>query len=341
MNTIGRVFRCTTWGESHGEAIGCVIDGCPAGLELNNLDIIKELKKDIVDNNLNTKRKEDNTPRILSGIYNNKTLGTPICVVIFNNDCKSNDYEYLKYCYRPGHCEYGYHQRWGIYNPYGGGRGSGRTFIAVLAAGAVAKKLLSIQKISFKTKIEELAGISCDSKEKAEEAARKCLELSSEGDSTGGIFSLKIKNVPPGIGSPMFEKLHSLIMCTICNIGAVKGVECGLGFQAAKMKGTEVNDPFDVVNGKITPLTNNSGGVLGGISTGLDLIFRIAVKPTPSISLPQKTVNWKTKKKEKISINGRFDANSTARIAVVAEAMASLVLADQMILSGHIHPLKI
>ena len=331
-NTIGRIFRVTTWGESHGPAIGCVIDGCPAGLELTKTDIATELAKDIPDSKLGTSRIEKNEFQILSGVYNNKTLGTPICIAIYNREQKSSDYHGLK-CYRPGHAEYGYQKRFGIFDPCGGGRASGRECIARLCAGAIAKKLLSSLQIQFESKIEELAGLpySTDTIEKA-------FQIGESGDSTGGIISLNIKNVPAGVGSPIFGKLNSLIVYAISTIGGIKGIECGLGFKAADSLGSENNDPFGKVDETIVPLSNHSGGTLGGISTGQDLVFRFAVKPTPSIKLTQKSVNYDTCTEELINTTGRFDKNFTPRVAPIAEAMAALVIVDQLILTGLLHP---
>lgn len=341
MNTFGTVFRCTTWGESHGEAIGCIIDGCPAGLELECSDIGKELERDVPDSDLGTPRKEPNEARVLSGIFEGRTIGTPICIAVFNTAQKSNDYEQFRHRYRPGHAEYTYHQRFGVYNHLGGGRASGRVYIAHLAAGAVARKLLSLKGIELQSKVEELGGVSCGSGDSEDRARQKCLEIGSAGDSSGGIVSLRIQGVPAGVGSPVFGKLHSSIMYAVSTIGGVKGVECGLGFEAARATGSTFNDPFCIRDGCIAPGGNNAGGVLGGISTGLDLYFRIAVKPTPSMEIPQRTVNWKTGEEETVSVKGRFDKNFAPRVGPLAEALAALVLVDQMILSGHIHPTRV
>lgn len=340
MNTFGDVFRCTTWGESHGKAVGCVIDGCPAGLELLKSDIQKELYADIPDDSLGTLRKEQNGFEILSGLFDNTTLGTPICIIIYNDDRNSDDYERIRYYYRPGHAEFTFHKKYGIYHPYGGGRASGREAIARLAAGAVAKKLLIKNGITFHSKVEELASIDCSTPKNLELAKKKCLEIAEEGDSSGGIVSLTIKGVPIGLGGPVFGKLHSLIIYALSTIGGVKGVESGHGFSAARMKGSEFNDPFGIKNGKIMPMSNNAGGVLGGISTGLDLNFRIAIKPTPSIFKNQQTVNWRTMKEENLLLSGRFDKNFAPRVAPIAESMAAIVIADQMILSGYINPVR-
>lgn len=341
MNTIGRVFRCTTFGESHGKAMGCILDGVPAGLILTSDDIKRELEKDIPNSLLGTPRKEENHVEILSGILDETTLGTPICIVIYNKEHHSNDYLPLKENYRPGHGEFTYHKRFDTYTPYGGGRASGRECISRLAGGAVAKKLLEKFSIIFNSKIESLGGFKCDSLADEELAISNCVEIyRTKKDSTGGIINLAIKNVPAGVGSPVFGKLHAQISYSLMTIGGVKGIENGLGFECASLTGSEFNDPFGIVDGEIKPLSNNAGGVLAGISTGQDLSFRIAVKPTPSISIPQKTVNWKKSEEVSFDFNGRFDANFTPRVIPIAEAMAAMVLVDEMILSGFINPTK-
>lgn len=335
------VFRCTTWGESHGKAVGCVIDGCPAGLELQEPDIQRELDADVPDDCLGTIRREPNKFEILSGIFEGRTLGTPICIAIYNGCKNSADYEHIKDYYRPGHAEFAFHRRYGIYDPYGGGRASGREAIARLAAGAVAKKLLLKYGITMQSWVDELSGVDCLTFGGFEQARSRCMEIAKGGDSTGGIVSLVIHGVPAGVGSPVFDKLHSLIMYALSTIGGVKGVESGQGFKAARMNGSDFNDPFGIDEGEIVPLRNNAGGVLGGISTGLELSFRLAVKPTPSIFKPQHTVNWKTRQEEVLLLHGRFDKNFAPRVCPIAEAMAALVLADQMILAGFINPVRL
>ncbi|HWQ19563.1 MAG TPA: chorismate synthase [Methanotrichaceae archaeon] len=326
--------------EHSSHYLGCVIDGCPAGLELVKSDIQKELYADVPDHSLGTPRREQNGFEILSGLLEDKTLGTPICIAINNHNKSSVDYERIKSYYRPGHAEYTYHKRYGIYSPYGGGRASGREAIARIAGGAVAKKLLLRNGITFHSRVEELAGQDCSTPENMEHAKECCLEIAKDGDSTGGIVSLVVKGIPAGVGGPVFDKLHSLVMFGLSTIGGVKGVESGQGFNAARMRGSEFNDPFGVEDGEVMPQSNNAGGVLGGISTGLDLSFRIAIKPTPSIFKPQRTVNWKTMEEETLLLDGRFDKNFAPRVAPIAEAMAALVIADQMILAGYANPLR-
>lgn len=341
MNTLGEVFRCTTWGESHGEAVGCVLDGCPAGLMVDLADFIHEIGREVADSELGTPRKETNNVKLLSGIFEGRTIGTPICIAIYNDGQKSKDYDDYKDYYRPGHSEYTYHQRYGIYDYRGGGRASGRVSVSYLAAAVIAKKILSGFNITFESGVEKLAGIDCSNRKGEKAAKQECLDISSCGDSSGGIVSLRVKGVPPGVGSPVFGKLNSLIMYALSCIGGVKGVECGIGFESADMKGSEFNDGFILTPDGVSLSGNNSGGFLGGISTGMELVFRIAVKPTPSISSSQNTVNYKTMTEESITLNGRFDKNFAPRVGPLAEALASIVLVDQMILSGHINPVKI
>jgi chorismate synthase len=340
MNSLGTVFQCITWGESHGEAIGCIVDGCPAGLELTPGDLLMELNRDVPDECLGTTRREQNQVHILSGMFDGQTIGTPICLVIPNTGHRSQDYDRFKHCYRPGHAEFGYHQRYGIYDYRGGGRASGRVCIAYLAAGAIAKKLLEREGIAFQSRVVELAGIPYEDDTK-EDARRKCLEIAASGDSSGGIIALRITGVPPGVGSPVFGKLHSLIMYAVSTIGGVKGVECGLGFEASRLTGSTFNDPFGLEDGQVKPLSNHAGGVLGGISTGLDLEFRIAVKPTSSIARPQKTVNWELDREDTLSVTGRFDSNFTPRVGPIAEALAAIMVTDQLILTSLINPVRV
>lgn len=341
MNTLGEVFRCTTWGESHGKAIGCVIDSCPAGIEICSDDFLNEVSRDVIDEELGTPRKEDNEVVILSGIFEGKTIGTPICLAIFNNGQKSTDYYEFKDYYRPGHAEYTYHKRYGYYDYRGGGRSSGRVSISLLAAGTIAKKILSNFNITFESKVVELAGIECIDTASEKFAKEKCLELASEGDSTGGIVALRIIGVPPGVGSPIFGKVNSKIIYAISSLGGVKGIETGMGFKSAKMTGSEFNDPFIIDSDAVTLASNNSGGCLGGISTGMELNFRISVKPTPSIYCQQNSVNYKTMSEEQMTLKGRFDKNFTPRVGPLSEALAAIVLVDQMMLSGHINPAKL
>ncbi len=341
MDCLGTIFKVMTAGESHGKANLCIVSGCPAGIRLSKAELYEELERDVPCRELGTPRKESNQGEILSGINDEGiTLGTPIGVLIRNSSQKKKDYSHLKGLYRPGHAEFTYHERYGIYSESGGGRASGRECISRLVAGAIAKKILQTVGVKLESHVEEMGGFSVD-KLGYEEVRDRCLKIGGKGDSTGGVVRLIIKGVPAGIGSPVFRKLDADICQALKTIGGTKGVEVGLGFESARVKGSQFNDPLSLKDGKTVFMKNDSGGFLGGISTGMDMIFRIAVKPTPSISVPQTTVNRRERKDEYINISGRFDINFTPRVAPVAEAMAAIVLVDHLMLSGVINSRKI
>jgi len=302
-NTFGEIFKVTTFGESHGEAMGCVIDGCPSGLEISAADIEKELERRRPGVKYGS-RDEMDIPEILSGIFNGKTLGTPIAIIVRNKNQNSNDYEELKNIYRPGHADFTWEAKFGFRDYRGGGRSSGRETLCRVAAGSVAKKFLSLHNITINANMTSSVNIE---------------ELKTEGDSAGGIISCEIKGVPAGLGEPVFDKLDARLASAILSIGACKGIEFGTGFSAAGMKGSENN-------------ALPCGGILGGISSGRDIIFRAAFKPTPSIAKPQKVQTRDGDIKE-IEIKGRHDACMVPRAVPVVEAMAALVLADFLLLS--------
>ncbi|MCL2593851.1 MAG: chorismate synthase [Defluviitaleaceae bacterium] len=306
----GKIFKVTTWGESHGAAIGAVIDGCPSGLLLSEKDIQIELDKRKPSNSpLSTIRKESDKAIILSGVFEGKTTGTPISVIVFNEDARTKDYSEIKNIFRPGHADYTFYTKYGVRDYRGGGRSSGRETVGRVIAGAIAKKILKELGI-------EISAYSFD------------LELVVEdGDSVGGIVECVIKGVKAGIGETVFDKLDAELAKSMLSIGAVKGIEFGAGFKSAFMKGSENNDEFFNDNGKISKLTNNSGGILAGMSDGSDIVFRLAFKPTPSISKPQKTVDIQGNDIE-IEINGRHDVCIVPRAIVVVEAMAAITLTD-------------
>lgn len=358
-NTFGKIFRVTTWGESHGKAVGVVVDGVPAGLPLNEEDVQGELdRRKPGRSEVSTSRKERDRAQILSGVFKGKTLGTPISIMIRNVDVDSKPYEALRSTPRPGHADLTYRLKYGHVDYRGGGRSSGRETVGRVAAGAIAKKLLASHGIEIVAHVVEAAGVMLggsieldEIKEKVEENPMRCadpetaermreqvLKASEEGDSTGGIVEVLAVNVPPGLGEPVFEKLDAQIAGALTSIGAVKGVEIGLGFEAAKRRGSEVNDRFELVDGEVVPQTNNSGGVLGGISTGAPIIARMAVKPTPSISQPQQTVDLEAMEETELELEGRHDPNICPRIVPVAESMLALVLADLMLRAGKIDP---
>lgn len=357
-NTIGKLFKITTFGSSHGTALGAVIDGCPAGLELSQEDIQKELdKRKPGTSKITTSRRETDQVQILSGIFEGKTDGTPIAAVVYNKDMDSSAYAALRGKPRPGHADFGWETKYGHYDYRGGGRASGRTTIGHVIGGAIAKKLLetmNIKVISYVTKIgdieakevklSEIEGninknaVRCADLESAIKMEELILDLKSKGDSVGGIVETIILNVPAGLGEPVFDKLDGDIAGVLMGIGSVKGVEIGAGFRSSSLKGSQMNDEFYKNDEKIKTKTNNSGGILGGISDGMPIIARMAVKPTPSISKVQKTVDLKENEDTKIEIRGRHDPCICPRVTTVAESSVAIIIADHMIRAGFIHP---
>lgn len=357
-NTFGTLFKITTWGESHGSALGVVIDGCPASLPLGEADIQKELdRRRPGQSNITTQRKEEDRAEILSGIFSGKTTGAPISIMVRNKDVDSSKYEALKNTPRPGHADLTYEIKYGFRDWRGGGRSSARETIGRVAAGAVAKKILGLHDIEILGHVVELGGVRAkavnidDIRKNTENNPVRCADLDaamemeamihearSEGDSVGGIVEIIGIGVPSGVGEPVFDKLSAELAKALMSIGAVKGVEIGAGFRSASMKGSQMNDPFIINDGKIAANTNNAGGILGGISSGEPIVLRIAVKPTPSISQEQRTVDMSKMKDTKIKIQGRHDPSIPPRIVPVAEAMVALVLVDQMMRGGFIRP---
>jgi chorismate synthase len=308
----GKLFCVSTWGESHGAALGVTIDGSPAGLFLNENDIQPMLDRRRPNNSeTSTKRKESDKVEILSGVFEGVTTGTPISMIVYNRDQKSRDYSEIANVYRPGHADYAYAQKYGIRDYRGGGRSSGRETVSRVAAGAVAKKILRELDVDVEAKILSM---------------EKPLET---GDSAGGVIECVIKNLKPGVGEPVFDKLDAVLSQAIFSIGAVKGVEIGSGFGAAKMSGSRHNDEFyfDEETQKIKKYSNNAGGILGGISDGSDVVIRAAVKPTPSIYLPQRSVSAQNQNVE-INIKGRHDVSIVPRAVVVVEAMAAIAAVE-------------
>lgn len=341
----GKNFTVSTWGESHGKALGVVIDGCPAGIPLCEEDIQKDLDlRKPGASEFTTKRKESDTCHILSGVFEGVTTGTPISIVIYNEDHHSADYSNIASIFRPGHADYTFHEKYGIRDYRGGGRSSARETAARVAAGAVAKKILSELGIEIISYAKAIGDIEIDysnfdkeliyksavrmpdkaASEKAEAFIKECMKNT---DSCGGVIECVIKNLPAGIGEPVFSKLDAELSKAIMSVGAVKGIEFGSGFAAAKSKGSLNNDSFINDNGTIKKATNNAGGILGGISDGSDVIFRAAIKPTPSISKPQKTVD-KDGNETEIVIKGRHDPIIVPRAVPVIEAMSAICITD-------------
>jgi chorismate synthase len=359
-SSFGKMFRITTFGESHGPAVGVIIEGVPAGMPLSEEDIQKELDRRRPGQSIVTSpRREPDRVKILSGVFEGKTLGTPICLMIENVEAQSEVYDEFKHLPRPGHADLAYWLKYGHVDYRGGGRAAGRETVGRVAAGAVAKKLLFLtHRIEIAGHTVEAAGVSvgrsvdweeikrntemnpmrCADLQVAKEMERKVLEAWERGDSTGGIVEVIAINVPPGLGEPVFDKLDADIAKAMMSIGGVKGVEIGAGFSLARMYGSQANDPIVLREGKLTLETNRAGGILGGISVGSPIVVRLAIKPTPSISLPQRTVNLLTREETEIKLKGRFDPNLCPRIVPVAEAMLALVLADHMLRAGKISP---
>jgi len=332
-NSLGKIFKITSFGESHGKCIGIVIDGCPPGIKISKDYIQKELnKRKPGKNNLETKRKEEDQVEILSGFFKGLTTGAPICMIIRNKDVDSSFYEEIKNKPRPGHADYTSFIKYKGFNDYrGGGRFSGRITAGFVMADAVAKKILEYKKIEVNAKILGIGGIKIDKNNQIEEIIKK---IRKENDSLGGIVECKILNVPVGLGEPVFDNLESDLSKALFSIPAIKGVEFGKGFESSKIKGSENNDEFLIKNGKIYTKTNNSGGILGGISNGMPITFRIAIKPTPSIRKKQRTIDLKKMKENFISIEGRHDICIALRAIHVVESIASIVIADHLIRSG-------
>lgn len=360
----GKIFHISTFGESHGKALGVVVDGCPAGLSLSEEDIQEMLERRRPGKNLKmTQRKEGDKVEILSGIFEGKTTGTSIAMVVWNEDQRSKDYGEIAHAFRPGHADYGFFAKYGFRDYRGGGRSSGRETIARVAAGAIAKKMLLELGVSVRAKVIELAGISLtESREKAELLAeQKILSLREQGDSAGGVVECLVEGLPAGIGEPVFDKLDASLAKAVMSIGAVKSVEIGDGIEVSKSLGSENNDAFFLMEendceskeqnydseergshsismaegsksfmGSLRKGSNHSGGILGGMSDGSTIRIRAGFKPTPSISKPQQTVN-EAGEEITIAIKGRHDPTVVERANVVVEAMTALTVLDAML----------
>jgi len=356
-NSLGKLFKITSFGESHGKLIGIVIDGCPAGLEINQTDIQKELdKRKPADTAASTSRKEEDKADILSGIMNGRTTGAPICLAVWNKDVKSADYEDTRNIFRPGHADFTSYIKYTGFGDYrGGGRFSGRITAGFVMAGAVARKLLETIGVEIMAHTTEIGGIAarsmdineirqnvdnnllrCADKEAASEMAAAIEETGRQGDSLGGIIEGIAIGLPVGLGEPVFARLDGELAKALFAIPAVKGVEFGAGFDSARMKGSENNDVFGIENGKVITKTNNAGGILGGISSGMPLVVRVAVKPTPSIAAAQQTIDMKNGQEVKLEIKGRHDVCIVPRAVVVVEDMMALTLCDFCLRAGFI-----
>jgi chorismate synthase len=340
-NLFGERLRVMTFGESHGRAVGCVVDGCPAGLPLRRRHIQRALARDVPIPEIGTTRREPNRARILSGIAEGKTLGTPIAIVIPNVDVDGRPYRPLEQIPRPGHAELTYVARHGHIDWKGGGRASGRECVARLAAGAIAKRLLAMHRVRVRSRVVAMAGVPAHTPRDLDDAVKRVLALAGEGESTGGIVHLCARGVPKGLGAPVFDKLSARLGHALLGIGGVKAIDIGAGRAAAGFTGSRNNDAILPRDGEAVPATNCAGGLLGGITTGQPLEILLWVKPVPSIPLPQWSVDLKTGTPVEVRVQGRFDLNIAPRVAVVAEAMTSLVLADALLEAGCIHPTRL
>ncbi|MBN1924668.1 MAG: chorismate synthase [Prolixibacteraceae bacterium] len=347
MNTFGTIFRLTSFGESHGAGIGGIIDGCPAGLRIDIEKVQLDLnRRKPGQSRITTQRDESDTVEFLSGIFEEKTTGTPIGFLVRNKDHKSSDYNNLKDVFRPSHADYSYNQKYGIRDHRGGGRSSARETIARVVGGAIAKQLLEQMGITINAYVNSVGTISveksyqeldltktednivrCPDQETAEKMIALIEEAGSNHDTLGGTITCVVKGVPPGWGSPVFNKLHADLGFAMLGINAVKGFEYGSGFEGTKMYGSEHNDIFINKGGDVSTLTNHSGGIQGGISNGQDIYFKVAFKPIATLLKEQKTVD-KALNETTINPKGRHDPCVLPRAVPIVEAMAALVLAD-------------
>jgi chorismate synthase len=348
-NSLGKLFAVTSFGESHGRCVGVVIDGCPAGLALTAEDIQKEVdRRKPGASVIATARAEEDRVEVLSGIFSGRTTGAPICLLAWNRDVDSTQYEKTKFLPRPGHADYTAFMKYGGFNDFrGGGRFSGRITAGFVMAGAVARKLLNQIGMEVLAHTVEIGGIEaqpkrideirenvdknplrCADLKAAKEMAKALEKVKAEGDSLGGIIEGIALNVPTGLGEPVFDTLEGDLAKALFAIPAVKGVEFGSGFSAAGKRGSENNDAFTIKDGKIVAVTNNAGGILGGISTGMPVVVRVAIKPTSSIARDQETVDLQKMKKANLAVKGRHDVCIVPRAVPVVEAMMAVTLGD-------------
>jgi chorismate synthase len=317
MNSFGKLFKVSIFGESHGESVGVVVDGCPAGIPLKHSDFNSDFSRRKSGAKGTTPRREADIPRIMSGVFNEFTTGAPLMILFENSNTRSRDYSKLKEIPRPGHADFTAQHKFGGYQDYrGGGHFSGRLTLGLVAAGVIAKKIIRPMKVSG-TLLE--VGGSAD----IESAVDKAME---QKDSIGGIVQCQIEHVPVGLGEPFFDSVEAVLSHMIFSIPAIKGIEFGSGFQAAKMTGSEHND--NILNRGGTTETNHAGGINGGITSGNEIVFRVAVKPTSSTHQTQRTINLTTGELEDLSIEGRHDTCIALRVPVVVEAAAAIVMAD-------------
>jgi chorismate synthase len=317
MNTFGRFFKVSIFGESHGESVGILVDGCPLGLSLTEADFTRDLERRKSGAKGTTPRKESDTPLFRSGIFNGKTTGAPILILFENNETDSSAYEQVRHTPRPGHADFTAWKKYRGFNDYrGGGHFSGRLTVGLVAAGVIAKKLAD--PLTFEAKLIEVGG-----SEKMDEAVEAAI---GDKDSIGGIVECRVSGVPVGLGEPFFDSVESLISHIVFSVPAVKGIEFGAGFAGSRMRGSQHND--EILDMKGCTKTNNAGGINGGITNGNDVVFRVAVKPTSSIQAVQSTVDLRTGEAAQLSVEGRHDACIALRVPVIMEAVAAIVFAD-------------
>jgi chorismate synthase len=354
-DSLGEMFRVTSFGESHGKCVGVVVEGCPAGLKISEQMVQEELdRRRAVQTIYSTPRMEEDKVEIVSGVFNGFTTGAPICMIVWNREFDSKPYDSIRFTPRPGHADYTAYMKYGGFNDYrGGGRFSGRITIGFVMAGAVAKKILSILDIEVIAYTVEIAGIRAKVKDilEVKENVRKsvvgCPDLKAsnmmveaissakeDGDSVGGVIECVALNVPVGLGEPVFKTLEGELARAFYAIPGVKGVEFGAGFDVAKMRGSENNDQYILKGGRVVTRTNNCGGVLGGISNGMPIVCRVAVKPPSSISREQDTVDLARMEETKLKVVGRHDACIVPRALPVVESMMAIVLVDNAIKAG-------
>ena len=352
MNTIGKLFTFTSFGESHGKAIGGIVDGCPAGIELDEAFIQRELNRRRPGQSaISTPRHEEDNVEFLSGVFDGKTTGTPIAFVIWNKNQESKDYDHLKDVYRPSHADYTYQQKYGIRDPRGGGRSSARATAGWVAAGAIAKLVLKKQGVNITAYTSQVGHIGvekayerldlsliennivrCPDAEIAEKMIAYIDELRKEGNSIGGMVSCVAQGVPVGWGEPVFDKLQARLANAMLNINAAHGFDYGRGFEGVHLTGAETNDAFIKEGGKVTTKTNHSGGIQGGISNGQDIYFRVLFKPVATIRKKQETLD-KSLNKIELEAHGRHDPCVLPRAVPIVEAMAALTLVDLYLMS--------
>ena len=325
MNSFGRIFRVHIFGESHGDCVGVTIDGCPAGLPLTIDDFVPDIERRKGGNKGTTPRKENDIPQIKTGLFNGKTTGAPITILFDNTNVRSNDYEKQRNIPRPGHADFVAHKKFGGHEDYrGSGHFSGRLTVCLVAAGVIAKKIIS--EIKIEANILEIGGET-----DLEKGLQKAIDAK---DSIGGIIECKANGLPVGLGEPFFDSAESLIAHIVFSIPAIRAIEFGTGSLAARMFGSEHNDAIVDESGKTK--TNHSGGIVGGISNGNELVFRIAIKPTSSTPKEQQSLNWENNTVENFSVKGRHDLCIALRVPVILEAVTAIVLSDLMLLDQRI-----